>query len=323
MAKLTWDGPGDRLFETGLDRGVLYLKNAAGVAWSGLISVTESPVGGDPKAFYMDGIKYQNRAASEEFAGSLEAFTYPPQFGKCDGTLEVQSGLFAAQQRRQPFGLTYRTKIGNDIEGQNLGYKIHLLYNVLASPSERGNRSLQENVEAINFNWGLTTTPVAMQGAKPTSHFIVDSTLTNPEVLVALESVLYGTGGSEPFLPTPEQLVGIFLTGVPEAPFVVTDLGDGIFRISGSDTAVRIVDGNHFELSTKFVIDNQDGSYTATSGDIIGDSDAPFVIETLGGGIFKISGPDSMVCMIDGTHFRLETPLATDNNDGSYTVTSA
>lgn len=322
MSKLVWDGPGDRIFETGLDRGVLYLKNSAGVPWSGLISVTESPSGGDPQAFYMDGIKYQNRAAPEDFAATLEAYTFPPQFSKCDGTLELLGGLFAGHQKRQQFNLSYRTKIGNDIDGQDHGYKIHLVYNVLASPSERANQTMRENLEALTFSWGLTTTPVTVVGARPTAHLVIDSTLASEAVLSAIESVLYGTGSSEPQMPTPEDLISIFLSGEPEAPFEVTDLGDGLYRISGSDTAVRIIDDKHFQLSSQFVIDHQDGSYTATSGAGGGDESSPFLVEALGNGLFKISGPDSMVSLTDSNHFRLSTPLVIDNADGSYTVNS-
>jgi hypothetical protein len=327
MAALTWDAPGEKFFEAGVDRGVLYLENLAGVPWSGLISVTENPTGGDPKPFYMDGIKYQNRAVPEEFSATLEAYTYPSLFSTCDGTLELQTGLFATQQRRKPFGLTYRTKIGNDLKGIDRGYKIHLIYNVLAAPTERGNQAIGESLEAMAFSWGLTTTPVQVDKARPTAHFIIDSTKTAPSVLTALENVLYGSPASQPLMPTITELVELFLSAVPDAPFEVTLLGDGVFRVSGSDKAVKILDSNHFQLSTPFVIDLQDGRYTATSGTSDGGSgggeDVAFTVEDLGGGIFKITGSDTAVHMVDEYHFQLNVPFVVNNGNGTYTANSA
>jgi hypothetical protein len=216
VTKLDWDSPGERLFETGLDRGVLYLPNSVGVPWSGLISVSESPSGGDPKAFYMDGIKYQNRSAPEEFSGTLVAFTYPDEFGECDGTVALLDGLYAGHQPRRPFNLSYRTKIGNDLAGLGHGYKIHLLYNVLASPSQKDNQSTSESADIINFSWELTTTPVTVDGIKPTAHLIIDTTKTDPEIIANLELILYGTETLDPGIPTPEDLFTIFYNLPPD-----------------------------------------------------------------------------------------------------------
>lgn len=322
--RLTWAAPGSRFFETGVDRGVLYPISGSGVAWSGLIAVTESPTGGEFEPFYMDGIKYQNRTTNEEFGGTLEAYTYPSEFEACDGTLELDEGLYAAHQRRMPFGLSYRTKIGTDLD-QDHGYKIHLIYNAMAAPTVRANTTQGESPEAIAFSWALSATPVKIQGTRPTSHLIVDSTETHPAILSALEDILYGSAAGLPRMPSPLELVALFAATTPNVQFVVTDLGDGIFEISGSDEAVMMVDATHFRLNSQYVIDHGDGSYTATTG-IEDDPDGPtlvFTVEDLGSDVFKISGPDSMVSLTDENHFQLNTPLVTDNGDGSYTATSA
>jgi len=324
MPALRWAAIGERYYEAGVDRGVFYPNVGDGVAWSGLISVTESPTGGEARPFYMDGIKFQNRASNEEFVATLEAYTYPREFARCDGTLEVRTGLFAAHQRREAFGLSYRTRVGSDLD-QDLGYKIHLIYNVLASPTERSNQTLRDTPEATTFSWSLTTTPTRVEGFKPTAHFIVDSREVRPAVLEAIEALLYGTVSSTPRLPPPIELLSIVSEAEPDAPFVVTDLGDGLFSISGSDEAVKLVDPNHFQLSSTYVIDHLDGTWTATTG-VVDDPDGPplpFTVEDLGSGLYKISGPDSMVHMTDANHFQLNSSFVTDNGDGSYTATSA
>jgi hypothetical protein len=324
MTRLKWGAAGERRFETGIDRGVLYPITGQGVAWSGLISVTESPTGGEVKPFFMDGIQYQARATPEGFAGSIEAYTYPSEFAVCDGTVKLADGLFATQQKRQPFGLSYRTLIGNDLDGLDHGYKIHLVYNVLATPTERVNQTVSDNPEPDTFTWDISATPAQLAGVRPTSHLIIDSRETNVSVLQALEDQLYGSDVYLPNLPSPLEIVSLYASAGPGAPFVVTDLGGGLFQISGSDAAVQMVDETHFQLSSIFVIDHLDGSYTATSGDDPdGGEDVPFTVEDLGSGLFKISGPDSQVSLTDDNHFQLNTPFVTDNGDGSYTATSA
>ncbi len=325
MARLNWSSIGERLFETGVDRGVLYPIGKDGVAWNGLISVTESPTGGETKPFFMDGIRYQARATPEGFAGSIEAYTYPSEFAICDGTVQLAEGFFATYQKRQPFGLAYRTLIGNDVNGLDHGYKIHLIYNVLASPTERANQTVSADPEPDTFTWDISATPVELQGTRPTAHFIIDSRDTDPAVLSTLEDQLYGSAVYLPRLPNPLELVAIYASTGPPSPFTVTDLGDGIFQISGSDEAVQILDPHHFRLNSIYVIDNHDGSYTATTGieeDPTG-PDTPFEVEDLGGGLFRITGPDSQVHMTDENHFELNAPFVTDLGDGSYTATSA
>lgn len=210
MSRLIWSAAGERFFETGVDRGVFYRGDIPGVPWNGLVSVSESPTGAEPKPYYLDGIKILNVAGAEEFEATLEAFSRPLEFGICEGVASVQNGLFAAQQPRQSFGLSYRTRVGNDTEGQEHAYKIHLVYNALAGPSEKANATISDSVEPVTLSWPITTLPPAMTGFKPTAHLIVDSRLTEPELLVEFEDLVYGSNSSNPALPTPNELLALF-----------------------------------------------------------------------------------------------------------------
>lgn len=324
MTRLTWAAPGDRRFETGVDRGVLYPVNGGGVPWSGLVAVTESPVGGETRNYYMDGIKYHSRAAPEEYAATLEAYAYPPEFARCDGTENLVSGLYAMHQRRQKFGLSYRTRVGTDLDPDK-GYKIHLIYNALAEPSERPNTTLGEQPEAIVFSWRLTATPIRAPKIKPTAHFVINSLETDPVAMALIEDMLYGSHTNAPHLPSQTEIIQLLATATPEAPFVVEDLGNGLYRISGSDSDVKMIDAHHYQLINEFVIKHDDGTFTATSsgGNLPSDPADPFVVESLGNGIVKITGPDEMVQMISPTRFQLNAPTVVDNGDGSYTATSS
>lgn len=211
---LSWDGVGEKLYESGVDHGVLYIPNGSGVydtgfAWNGLVSVTESPSGGEPNAQFADNIKYLNLLSAEEFGGTIEAFTYPDEFGQCDGTAEPEPGVIVGQQARKSFGLCYRTKIGNDVDGVDHGYKLHLVYGALVSPSEKAYQTINESPEAITFSWEFTTTPAPVTGLKPTSVIVINSTLVDPADLAALELILYGnsTGPVQPKLPTPDEVI--------------------------------------------------------------------------------------------------------------------
>lgn len=266
MAKLTWGHLGERYFEVGVDRGVLYTRTDPGVAWAGLISVNESPTGGDATPYYQDGIKYQDRGAPEEFSGTIEAYAYPPEFAKCDGTTSLLSGLLATQQYRQPFGFSYRTKVGNDLKGVDYGYKIHIVYNAKATPTERGNSTIKDTPETMTFSWGFTTIPVSIPGLRPTAHLIIDSALTDPTILEAIEALLYGTSNSDPSLPTVQDLIDIYSVGGPVPPFIVnTPDSSGVFTVSGPDFEVMQLDVDHFQLSADTVTDLGNGSYTASS----------------------------------------------------------
>lgn len=217
MSKLVWDKTGERQYENGVDRGVLYLyKNGAygnGVVWNGLTTVNESPSGAEASALYADNIKYLNLMSAEEFGASIEAYMYPDEFAECDGSAEIAPGVYAGQQKRCMFGFSYRTKLGNDVDGGDFGYKLHLLYGCLASPSEKGYATENDSPEAITLSWEISTTPVEVPGLKPTSCVTIDSTKVDAEKLAALEAILYGSDDEEARLPLPEELATIFSAG--------------------------------------------------------------------------------------------------------------
>lgn len=214
MTRLAWGNPEQRFFESGVDRGVLYTNNL-GVAWNGLISVSESLSGGEPRPAYIDGVKFRNVSSSEEFGASLEAFSAPEEFGPCDGSVAIHNGLFATQQPRRTFGLSYRSRIGNAAEGVEHGYKIHLVYNALASPAARTHSTQSDSTEPGSLTWELTTLPPSLTGHKPTAHFVIDSRYTPKDLLKAVEDILYGSEAAAARLPLPSELVEIFQSPGP------------------------------------------------------------------------------------------------------------
>lgn len=221
MGVITWDAPEDRVFETGVDHGVLYLPDAGGVydsgfAWNGLVSVTETPTGAESNKQYADNIVYLNLLSVEEFGATIEAFTYPDEFAECDGTAVPQPGITVGQQTRKAFGMSYRTKKGNALNS-DLGYKLHLVYGALASPSEKSYTTVNESPEAMTLSWEITTTPVAVTGLKPTALLVIDSTLVDADALAELEEFLYGTVGTDPSLPLPDAVLAIFAGSLTEA----------------------------------------------------------------------------------------------------------
>lgn len=217
---IKWDEVGERIYETGVDQGVLYVQDAQGaypegVPWNGLTNVTESPTGAEPTPLYADNIKYLNLMSAEEFEASIEAYTYPDEFEECDGSAELAAGVSIGQQPRKGFGLCYRTKIGNDLLGDDYGYKLHLIYGAKASPSDKGYETINDTPDAITFSWDVTTTPVPVTGFKPTASLVIDSTKVAVEKLKALEAILYGTKGVDPEadvkarLPLPDEVLSI------------------------------------------------------------------------------------------------------------------
>lgn len=210
MGRLNWSAIGERYFETGIDRGVLYVGDLPGIAWTGLISVSESPSGGDARPYYIDGVKFLNISSAEEYEATINAFGSPPEFGPCDGTISVRNGLFVTQQPRKSFGLSYRTKLGNDVDGPEHAYKIHIVYNALAAPSQRDHNSLGDSVDPSTSSWSITTLPPVITGYKRTAHLVVDSRYTANNVLANVEDILYGTDNAAARLPTPDELVSIF-----------------------------------------------------------------------------------------------------------------
>lgn len=214
MSKLVWDKTGERTYETGIDHGVLYPIQegglySKGVAWNGLTAVTESPSGAEATPIYADNIKYLNLVSAEEFGATIEAYTYPDEFAECDGSASIATGVYIGQQSRKTFGLSYRTVIGNDVDNNDHGYKLHLIYGALAAPSEKGYTTINDSPEAIAFSWEVSTIPVNVTGFKPTACITIDSTKANPEKLAALEKILYGGETEEARLPLPDEIVTI------------------------------------------------------------------------------------------------------------------
>lgn len=213
MSKLVWDQTGERLYETGVKNGVLYVQEAGaypkGVAWNGLTAVTESPSGAEATPLYADDIKYLNLMSAEEFGATIEAYMYPDEFMVCDGSAALAEGIYIGQQTRKAFGMCYRTTLGNDVDNNDYGYKLHIIYGALAAPSEKGYTTINDSPEAITFSWEVTTTPVNVTGHKPTASVVIDSTKVDPAALEALEAVLYGSADAEARLPLPDEIVTI------------------------------------------------------------------------------------------------------------------
>lgn len=217
MSKLVWDASGERLYETGVQKGVLYVMDkgayGTGVAWNGLTAVTESPSGAEATPLYADDIKYLNLSSAEEFGGTIEAYMYPPEFAACNGESELAVGVTIGQQPRKTFGFCYRTVLGNDEEENAHGYKLHLVYGAKASVSERAYATVNESPEPITFSWEFTTTPVEVEGFKPTSIVVIDSTKVDAAKLAALEAKLYGDESNEPSLPLPAEVATMMAAG--------------------------------------------------------------------------------------------------------------
>lgn len=211
MSKLVWDQTGERLYETGVKMGVLYPQSAdgaypKGVAWNGITAVTESPSGAEATPLYANDIKYLNLISTEEFGASIEAYTYPDEFAECDGSATIATGVYIGQQARKAFGLCYRTAIGNDVDMNEHGYKLHIIYGALAAPSEKAYSTINDSPEAITFSWEITTTPVNVTGFKPTASVTIDSTKVDAGKLAALEAILYGSDDEEARLPLPDEI---------------------------------------------------------------------------------------------------------------------
>lgn len=262
MPRLTWSAIGEHFYEIGIDRGVLYIDNKPGVVWNGLISVSEASSGGESKSFYIDGIKFLNLSSSEDFNATIEAYTYPREFEPCQGNVSSYRGLYATNQKRKTFGLSYRTKIGNDIDGFDHGYKIHLIYNALAEPAQRQYSSINASTDPSTFSWNISTLPPSILDYKPTAHFVIDSRYAEPLALSAIEDVLYGTNIEEARLPTTEELFSIFNAN---SDFEVVDHGDGTFTVSGSDDYISTINSTTFEINHPGAVYIDEDSYTLTS----------------------------------------------------------
>ena len=217
MSKIVWDAVGEHIFETGVRNGVLYLKDIdgaynTGVAWNGLTSVSESPEGAEATDLYADDIKYLTLMSAENFKATIEAYTYPVEFEECDGSATIANGVVIGQQSRKPFGLCYRTAIGNDTDGNEHGYKLHIVYGCQASPTEKQYSTINDSPDAVTFSWEVSTTPVNVNGKKPTATLTIDSTKADKGKLTALEAILYGSEQTEPRLPLPDEIATLMTT---------------------------------------------------------------------------------------------------------------
>lgn len=211
MARLVWDKTGERVYETGVRQAVLYPQETGGtyplgVAWNGLTGVTESPSGAESTPIFADDIKYLSLMSAEEFGATIEAYTYPDEFAACDGSSDIATGVSIGQQKRKSFGLCYRTALGNDVDGEDYGYKLHIIYGAIAAPSEKGYATINNDPEAITFSWEISTTPVSMTGFKPTASITIDCTKADATKLKALEDILYGSESVSARLPLPAEI---------------------------------------------------------------------------------------------------------------------
>lgn len=261
MPRVNWEDPTQKLYEAGIDRGMLYPEDAEGVAWIGLVSFEDSPNGGSAKPYYIDGVKFLNLAGADEFEGTLNAFYSPPEFDECDGTLEITEGMYATQQFRKNFGFSYRTKIGNPQQGLRHGYKINLIYNALALPTTRTYETVNADPSAEPIAWKITTMPVDIPNAKPGARIYIDSTRVDDFLLSYLEDILYGSRFANPRLPSPQEIYDIF---TDDSLFIVTELDDGLYTLAGAKGVVK---------------KNTDGTATITSDSVTETSPGLFAIE--------------------------------------------
>lgn len=266
MATLTWDEVGERIYQTGIDHGVLYLHDGTAVAWNGLINVEDS-IDSELKVFYLDGVKYLQNLIPGDFQAKLKAFTYPQEFDKVNGLAEVAPGLMFDEQPSKSFNLAYRTKVGNDIEGDDFGYKIHILYNVFAKPEAVAFGTTQESgIQAVEFGWTLTGTPEKVDRYKPTVHLTIDSRTTPDDVLQLIENILYGTESSNPSLPSMQDVAEIF--GYLGA-LIIIDHGDGSWSaIDESDTYITMIDLTTFQIDDADTVILDPDTYTISSTNV-------------------------------------------------------
>lgn len=258
--RLTWGDAGERFYELGVDRGVLYPPTGDGVAWNGLVSVDENPQGAETKSYFLDGVMYLQRPGSERFQATITAMHRPAEFAECDGVATGLNGLMITQQKRLPFGLSYRTFVGNDLKGDRYSYRIHLVYNALTQPSARPYSSQGGSVNAARYSWQISALPPEVPGYKNTPHIVIDSATAPAELLQTLEDILYGTSEDPPRLPTPQE---IFDLGFG---FTVIDFGDGHFSVTGPDDLVVEIDPDSWEISGPTVISIDANTYTISSG---------------------------------------------------------
>jgi hypothetical protein len=263
MVQLVWDEVGQRRFEDGVDRGVLYPPGSAPVPWSGLVSVVENASGGEIEELFLDGMKYLDLPLSENFQATIEAFTYPPEFEILLGRKEIAAGLFATRQRKRSFGLSYRTLIGTDTN-QDHGYKIHLVYNATVGAMSTSRRTRGGTPSPTNFQWPIYARPDYNENFKSTAHFVIDSTLVDPVSLASVENALYGTADTAPYLPTIDQVIFLMQTGPGGETLTIIDNGDGTWSATGADGVVDVT-GDEFDVTSTSIVVFSDDLYYVES----------------------------------------------------------
>lgn len=264
MARITWNNAGEKFYETGVDRGVLYVDGdeVPGVPWNGLVAIRETPSGVTNTPYYIDGVKYLNTSTHEEFEATIEAYSSPVEFDLCDGTSHILNGLYITQQARKAFGMCYRTKVGNDIDGIDHAYKIHLVYNALASPTEQNNFTLNDSSDPNIFSWSITTIPTPISGYKPSAHFIIDSTKISAHLLYYFENIIYGSPTTAPRLPTIQEIIALFSDWID---LVITDNGDGTWTAVGDDRIFEFPSATEFAITSPSAKMIDDESYIISS----------------------------------------------------------
>lgn len=321
MTRLDWNAPGSKVYEAGVDRGVLYIDGLPGVPWVGLVSVSDSPSGGDTKPYYIDGVRYLNISAPSEFGGTLEAYTYPDEFEDCDGAEQLANGLKIQNQKRKEFGLSYRTLVGNDTEGQSHGYKIHLIYNVLAAPSEKQYNSTSDSAEIDTFSWDLSTRQAKFVddafGTRIGSHLILDSRVIYPWALEAVEKVLYGSDTEEPRLPTPRELLDLF---IDNALLKIMDNGDGTWTADGPTSIISVPSRT---VAPAFTINQATGFATPNAGTVITDTDGDGLADLTTTNGFRESSQVPGLFINEGhTYFEIDWPSVVMVDENTFRVSS-
>lgn len=260
--RISWDNLGERVYEAGIDRCVLYVGSDPGVPWNGVVSIQENPTGGAPSAYYFEGQKYLQTPAPEEFAATITAFTYPDAFGVCDGSEPVVVGMYIQHQPRKQFGLSYRTLVANDVADTNFAYKIHLIYNALAAPAQRDHKTLSDQSNISNFVWNITTVPQEFGGFKSSAHVIIDTRFINAGAVALIENILYGDSTDDARIPSISELMSIIVAGTS---LTVIDNGDGTYTVLGPDSEVFLTDPVTIEVDATSVVVVSPGVDTISS----------------------------------------------------------
>lgn len=327
MTALVWDKLGDRTYELGVSKGVLYKANNFGVAWNGLKSVVEAPPVDSIEPVYFDGQKFNDIITMGDFAATVTAITYPEEFLVCEGTLEEDDGFFLTAQEPTRFGMSYRTEVADDVSGLGPGYKLHLIYNALATPAQRNYETINEDAEPMDFEWNITAIPEQISQRRPTAHVVFDSRKMDPYLLADIEDILYGTETRLPFLPSLRNLTAFVRKW---ARFIVTDNGDGTWTASSKIEGVIVVhDDGTFEINSPTAVMIDAVTYRLSSDEVndedifIRNSDRLLVRDN-GNGTFSVDSPKPGVISVnqDTGIFTINAPEVTMIDDDTYEISA-